>query len=212
MVQAPLCEQCSGLTKKGLRCKLKSSCRIGCQKFCFRHAFKHIKLPGALKGTCTDVSKNYCGRNSSTVGNGVEVRLSNIPNAGFGLFTTKNFKKGDTITEYDGKIIDRRTALQLRSEHKDTHLVALTTQHSAIDGLKKPIHGRGGASFANDINDTRRYNVVFCKTFKVIPGLQDTRTGDFSDLTRVFLKATRDIQNGEEIYVNYGKSTRDRLI
>ena len=381
MIKPPPCKKCSGLTKKGVRCKCNSSCRIGCKHFCFRHGYNYIKLPGALKGTCTDYGfssgssdsynsdqhhpnnrpesrsrtvsppdnefvsrspsrspprrsrsrsppprrsrsrsppprrsrsrspprrsrsrsppprrsrspsppkellpkmgarkaftapipvrkssprlsqpgaakkkssssspkqgaakkksssspkqgaakkksssssssssrgtkskKKFCGYNSSVIDNGVEIKRSNIPNAGLGLFASKKFSKGDTVTEYDGVIIDRNTAMQLREDRKDTHIVALTVQHSAIDGLKKQISGRGGASFANDINDTKDYNVTFCRTSKIIPGLPDTRTGTFTDLTRVFLKATKDINPGEEIYVNYGKGTRDRLL
>lgn len=32
----------------------------------------------------------------------LEIRKSNIPNAGWGVFTTKAFKKGEKITTYDG--------------------------------------------------------------------------------------------------------------
>jgi hypothetical protein len=207
------CNRCEGITKKGLRCKLKASCRIGCQIFCFRHAFRYVKPPGAIKGVCTDrkpkTSKQFCGgaRDSARIGHGVEVKQSTISGGGMGLFATRHFEKGDAVTEYDGHIIDRKTAEHLASIHRDTHIRSLS-RHSLIDGLKHPIEGRGGGSFANDLKG--HYNVVFCKTEDVIPNFNDPRTGP-SDLTRIFLRASRDIQLGEEIFVDYQKGTRERM-
>lgn len=34
----------------------------------------------------------------------LEVKVSSLPNAGMGLFTKVDFKKGDIITEYKGKL------------------------------------------------------------------------------------------------------------
>ena len=207
------CSQCEGVTKKGLRCKVRASCRIGCQIFCFRHAFRYVKPPGATKGVCTDrePKKNtrFCGgaKNSATINNGVEVRPSSIFGAGMGLFATKFFAKGDAITEYDGEIIDRRQAEHLASLRRDTHIRSLS-RHSLVDGLKVPISGRGGGSFANDVKGM--YNANFCKVEEVIPGYPDPRSG-LRDMTRIFLRALRDIHPGEEIFIDYQKGTRERM-
>jgi len=40
----------------------------------------------------------------STIGDGVDIRLSSIPNAGNGLFAARAFARGDFITEV-GKLV-----------------------------------------------------------------------------------------------------------
>ena len=146
-----------------------------------------------------------------TLGHGIIVKASTIPGAGYGLFATKNFKKGEGITEYDGEIISRSYANILKQQNLDTHIVALSPGRSAINGLTTITVGRGGAQFSNDINDKNRYNAVFGKTEHILPGLQDNRTG-LKDLFRIFLKAKKDIKAGDEIFVDYGKTTRNRLL
>ena len=201
------CIQCHGKTKLGLRCKSRISCRQGCKKFCFRHAFKYQKNKECIDEKAKPKFLNCGALSSTTIGNGVEVRKSLIPNAGNGLFTMKPFLKGEAVTEYDGKVIDNNEAKQLRQIKKDRHIKTVDRNASHIDGLNKPILHRGGASFANDAMNNALYNTVFCKTEKVIHGLPDLRTGD-KVLGRIFLRATRNIAAGEEIYVDYGKPTR----
>lgn len=65
---------------------------------------------------------NLRSNKMSTIGNGVIVKTSNIPNAGLGLFATRDFEKNEPITFMDGKIIDRNQALKLRQEKKATHI------------------------------------------------------------------------------------------
>lgn len=196
------CNQCVGITKKGIRCKLWASCQLGCNNYCFRHAYQHTK-----KVSCRD-TKNAV----STIGHGVIVKTSTIPNAGLGLFASKNFKKNELITEYDGKIIDKKTAKQKQRDNPSStfHFVALSLGNSVIDGIKIPIPNRGGASFANDSINNPPYNSKFFRTTKVMPDLADQRSGNL-ELTRLFLKALRDIAKGEEIFVDYGSETRQRM-
>jgi hypothetical protein len=196
------CTQCSGITKKGDRCKLRASCVLGCKLFCYRHAYQHTK-----KVSCKD-SKNSV----ACIGDGVHVKTSTIPGAGLGLFATRNFKKNELITEYDGRIIDNKTAKQVQKNHpgQSFHFVALSLGRTVIDGIKTPIPGRGGASFTNDSMNNPPYNAKFFRTYKVMPDLPDHRTG-LTELTRLFLKATRDITKGEEIFVDYNRETRIRM-
>lgn len=196
------CNQCSGITKKGVRCKLLASCKLGCKNYCFRHAYQHVK-----KENCKD-TKNAV----ASIGYGVRVKPSTIPDAGLGLFASKNFKKNEMITEFDGNIIDKETAKKVQRTRPSAtfHFVGLTLGFSVIDGVKIAIPGRGGASFANDSMNNPPYNATFFRTKKVMPDLPDQRTGDL-ELTRLFLKALRDIAKGEEIFVDYGHSTRRRM-
>ena len=196
------CNQCSGITKKGVRCKLSASCKLGCKNYCFRHAYQHVK-----KENCKD-TKNAV----ASIGYGIQVKPSTIPNAGLGLFATKNFKKNELITEYDGRIIDNETAKEVQRTNllASFHFVGLTLGHSVIDGIKIPILGRGGASFANDSMNHPPYNAKFFRTNILMSDLPDQRTGNL-ELTRLFLKALRNIAKGEEIFVDYGHSTRRRM-
>jgi len=66
--------------------------------------------------------------------------------------------------------------------------------HAYIDGLRCPQEGRGGASFANDGRGPRN-NAKFV--------LQHDKS---QGRDRVFLKATRDIYDGEEVLVSYGRT------
>lgn len=81
--------------------------------------------------------------------------------AGKGLFTGRPFFKNDLITEYCGPIIDHQKALKLRKRGRATHVRVLNSQWLYIDGLKQPLPGQGGASFANDARKASAYNAVF---------------------------------------------------
>lgn len=78
--------------------------------------------------------------------------------AGLGLFTTEEFKCNAIITEYCGTFISHEQAHRLREAGRDSHVRALASQHQHIDGLKQPVQGRGGASFANDARTSRGGN------------------------------------------------------
>jgi uncharacterized protein len=144
-----------------------------------------------------------------TIGNGVTVKPSELkaPGAGNGAFVTVNIKKHQLITEYDGKVIDKARADYLRSKGFDTHIRGLTFGYLAIDGLKRPVFGRGGASFANDPKVKELCNVKFVKTEKVI--LNGAKREGIYAIERIFLKATKDIDPGSELYVDYGKDYWD---
>lgn len=81
--------------------------------------------------------------------------------AGLGLFTTSFIAKNCLITEYVGPIINRERAEKLRDRNRHSHVRALNCQFSYIDGIKKPVLGMGGASFANDGTLLRQNNAVF---------------------------------------------------
>lgn len=133
-----------------------------------------------------------------TIGNGVTVKPSLLPHAGNGLFTLRRFLKNELITEYCGKRISWEEACQLRCLGKHSHIRKITALHEAIDGLREPVLGQGGASFAND--DPDKINAVFTGRF-------DHGTA----MERVYLKATRDLEADEEVYVSYGEDYWDAM-
>ncbi|KAL8272265.1 hypothetical protein Esti_003821 [Eimeria stiedai] len=120
--------------------------------------------------------------------------------AGLGLFCEKpeGFEKGTIITEFVGWLVDREQAEQLRKRRRASHIVAVQKGFSYIDGVKDPYYGTGAASFANDGSE-----------FLGGPGNNAHFYHWFDDeigRTRVFLRAARRIENGEEIFVPYDKN------
>lgn len=80
----------------------------------------------------------------STIGEGVYVTESKIPNAGYGLFASKFFNRGDYITLYDGEVLSYKSAWSRRII---THMC--TREGVYVDGIKEPVLGKGGGSFSN---------------------------------------------------------------
>lgn len=134
----------------------------------------------------------------STLFDGVYTQRSTLGrSAGLGLFSDRHFEKNNIITEFVGWVIDRKEALRLRSEGKATHICDLVKPSLYLDGEKDPKPFIGGGSFANDGSTFLGgpgNNSKFWKWY-------DEREGR----SRVFLKATQEIQPGEEIFVGYCK-------
>ena len=129
-----------------------------------------------------------------TIGDGLEVKASRIPGAGHGLFATTDFLRNDVITLYEGEWISRkkagdRSATHSRSIYRDL----------VIDGLKVPEIGRGGGSFINDPRTTSMYNAVL-----VSVDHPEIKNRKISKAVGVYVRATKWIRPGDEIYVNYG--------
>tara|TARA_B100001741_G_scaffold313371_1_gene319292 strand:- start:2917 stop:3312 length:396 start_codon:yes stop_codon:yes gene_type:complete len=117
----------------------------------------------------------------SSIGNGVYVKNSQIPHAGYGLYAQKMFYRGDFITLYDGEILSRREAWDRKVL---THMC--TREGVYVDGLKTPSMGRGGGSFANS------------SAFK-----KDANAAIVANLGNVMLQSLKLINPDDEILVFY---------
>lgn len=170
---------------------------------------------------------------AATIGNGVTVAQSWIVGAGKGLFASVPFLPNDYITEYGGEVIDKAEAERRRAAGHATHIRGLAFGHVALDGRHVTgVAGDGGASFANDPfslggsggsggsgssgsidsrdsiggngkkkQDRVNSKFVIVTSFDVSVGVQ--RSGLVVG-ERVFLRATKAIPAGDEIYVDYG--------
>lgn len=132
----------------------------------------------------------------ATLCDGVETCRSSLGrSAGLGLFACREFPKNSVITEFVGWTIDREDALRLRFLRKASHIVKAFSMQEYIYGAKDVVAFIGGASFANDGSADLGG-----------PG-NNTKWYDYFDNCqgrhRKFLKALRDIQVGEEIFVSY---------
>ena len=123
----------------------------------------------------------------ATIGNGVHVAESRIEGAGNGLFVSKFFKRGDFITLYDGETVTRKEAWQRPCL---THMAG--REGVIVDGLKEPIVGKGGGSFANGTRLSRDANAQIV-----------------AQLGNLVIRAKEDIQANSEILVHYGRRGYD---
>jgi hypothetical protein len=149
------CDRCTGITKTGQVCKLRTCIRL---PYCFIHARKILYL---------------------------EVKSSTIPNGGCGLFTTKDRSKNDKIAEYIGESLSV-SEYKTRYPHENGKYVLQ---------IKKGLYSnakciRGIAAMANTKKNKSDCNAFFSVSFK---------TGTAS------LKLSKNIKQGDEIFVYYGK-------
>jgi len=116
------------------------------------------------------------------------IKPSLLPNAGKGLFTLVDIRKGDRIVEYKGR---RRKWKDVK--HLDGHngYLLRLNRSTAVDAM--PLKS-GKGRYANDAMGLTR-----------VPGLRNNAEyliyGD-----RVYIEATRNIRRGEEVFVSYGKA------
>lgn len=130
---------------------------------------------------------------AATVGNGVRVADSTIPNSGKGLFAVVPFASNDIITRYQPNPADHHGSdLLSRREASAIHDQRWICQKDGnyVAGLRSQVAGQGGGSFAND--KPGHYN---CEYF-VHPSV----------LNHIYLKVLsgKVIKPGEEMFANYG--------
>ena len=117
----------------------------------------------------------------SSINDGVYVKKSQIPDAGNGLYAQKLFHRGDFITLYDGALCSRREAWGKKIL---THMCAREGVY--VDGLKTPIPGRGGGSFANSTAFKKDANAIIV-----------------ANLGNIMLRCLKQINPNDEIFVFY---------
>ncbi|GMF29300.1 unnamed protein product [Phytophthora lilii] len=115
---------------------------------------------------------------------GVEVRESGIPGAGKGLFATRKLLEGSTICEYTGVVLPNQAAWKLQDK---SYLMKLG-DGKYVDALNCP------EVKARYINDCRGHRGGFNVRFEKRP------QEDKADVV-----AMRDIEPGEELFVDYGR-------
>lgn len=114
------------------------------------------------------------------------VKDSQIPNAGKGLYTTVDIKKGERIIEYKGKVTSWKDADHMGG---DNPFIFYVNDDHVIDGSKNK---KSYAKYANDARGLTR-----------IKGLKNNSEFEEDDV-RVYIIATKNIAAGEEVFVDYG--------
>ena len=122
------------------------------------------------------------------------VKKSQLPGAGKGLYTKEFIEEGTAIVEYKGEIIDDKES-ERRAEEEDIYgYMFFINKKRCIDAYHTPQHV---ARYANDARGIAR-----------VKGLKNN--SDYEIVKKkCFITATKDIQPGEEIFVDYGKEYWD---
>jgi SET domain-containing protein len=121
------------------------------------------------------------------------VKRSRLPKAGKGLFTTKKIKKGAKVIEYRGEIINWKQYAERVARDEDGYLFYISRKR-CIDAFPTPQYK---ARYANDAAGISRKS-----------GLKNNSIYQvFGD--KCYIVAERDIEAGEEIFVDYTKEYWD---
>lgn len=114
------------------------------------------------------------------------IQPSTLPGAGMGLFTKTEIPRGTLIIEYLGTV---STWKEIMHDVDNPYLCYVNRNH-VINGAPHP---EFLARYANDAAGPIRIEGMRNNSFFEIDG------------TRVFIKSTKRIPAGSEIFVNYGK-------
>jgi hypothetical protein len=131
----------------------------------------------------------------ATLGHGVELAESTIPDAGNGVFATRPFLNGEWITEYSGKLISKQEAAELEKEWKSSHIY--NARGSIYDALQIELkEGVGLGGFANAVGGPSNVPKSRRNCILAVREGQPNRKG--------YLRATKDIKVGDELITDYG--------
>lgn len=118
------------------------------------------------------------------------VKKSQLPKAGKGLYSKEFIPKGAYITEYKGEIITEKEA-DRRAEEEDIYgYMFFINKNYCIDAYYTP---EEKARYANDAAGLGK-----------VKGLTNNAEYETKG-KRCFIKAKKNIQPNEEIFVSYGK-------
>ena len=175
--------RCKGMSASGGKQAFTKRCCL-----CTRHATKkchhHRVGPSVVVRTVGT---------AATVGNGVSVRQSKIRGAGNGLFATMGFAQSDVVTQYAGQHLSRTQADAVTNR---SHMVSKGGGAATfVNGLKTPVNGRGGASFAND---PRTSNGRFKPNITL---------EQYGNTIYAVVKKGHAIKKGDEMYLSNGDQT-----
>ena len=142
----------------------------------------------------------------------LEIRKSTIPDAGCGLFAAQDIKKGGLITEYGGALLESGKHDEVFRGQR-SHLMATDAYHGVrIDGrvfdkapfrLEDYIARHEVMAFANSSRDKSNKSTTTNSDRKwTVMQIPDEHNNNVYR-ARMFLKATKPIKNGEEIFYRY---------
>ena len=116
-------------------------------------------------------------------------QLSQIENAGNGLYTAIDIYKNETISLFKGEIITNKEAEKRVKQNKDRYFINLL-DGSIMDSMDTDCY----AKYANDADGIA--NSCFKNNAEIT----------LDDDENLCIKATKNISSGQEIFCSYGKA------
>ena len=146
----------------------------------------------------------------------VEIRRSTIPDAGFGVFAIKAIDKGVYVGEYGGELLTREQAVEdVDAKIREaSHLISLDSGVSShvLDGsirsnwpFETYINLQLVGSFFNYNEDGNNCRFIKSTNETYLNRTYVPARGGIICSTRILIKTSRDIQAGEELFVDYGQ-------
>ncbi len=173
-------------------------CELECQR-CEYFIQKNDTTPVQCKMKVC-VGLPYCWRHMRTKLH-LRIAKSQIPEAGNGVYAfhpdqtvRKVFKKGDKITLYDGQFINKNT---------------VDERYTNSDQVTAPYVYSIGTSGDNFVDAACKRGVGGMFNFKPYTGKRNPNNviaKKVQNENKVMLYALRDIQNGEEMFLDYGRN------
>jgi hypothetical protein len=151
------------------------------------------------RNTCIGI--HWCYQHLASIKH-LRIQPSTIPNAGKGLYAIHRdlsqnaivFKKGDIIIDYDGEFVTHPN-LNQRYLQENTAPYAITINHTWAEDAAL---SRGVGAFANQALRATQINAKFSAP----------RPGTNLPRRHTRLVATKNIRNGQEIFIDYGNVYR----
>jgi len=139
-------------------------------------------------------------KNMGFVNDGLEVKLSTLPNAGRGVFVTRDFLEDQIVCEYSGKVTSIYTFFQ--------HFQYRAQLGKEYTILGNPHESINPGCLINDAKDATKTNC--CLYFVPIPSAQLLQYARLNNTgrkvnCRLFVVAKKDISVGSELFLSYGK-------
>ncbi|MDP2174399.1 MAG: SET domain-containing protein [Bacteroidota bacterium] len=113
--------------------------------------------------------------------------VSQIANAGLGLYTAIKIFKDEQIAIFEGELLTRQEAEKRAKQNEDQYFISL------LNG--KTLDSKHITCFAKFANDAKGSETAFKNNCKIT----------LNELDQVCLVANKTIKAGEEIFTGYGK-------
>jgi hypothetical protein len=149
---------------------------------------------------------DYNFENIGFLNQGLVIKHSSLPNAGYGVFATRDYRKWDIVCEYSGQVAKWESSLTVASS---THTGDLNYDQ-VIHGWRYPLvtEKKNPGSMLNDAKDSIQTN-CFLHLSDLSHDARQKYTC-FENIgtkttARLFIVAKRNIVSGSELFLCYGK-------